>query len=169
MRIASIPFALCTLGSLVVACADAKPVSPPADQAASAGEEAPPGESDAASPDAPTPPDPATTSIDPKLLSAVPGWSHARESETEATGGLLFQPEDGREFPPSRFRQRYTFAADGSCEWLWLAPTDAHAMKPARCEIDPATGVVRFLGEDDSVDHELRIVKLSAEAMIVAP
>ena len=55
-------------------------------------------------------------------------WLRAREEEAE-NGPQIFRPSDYKTFPPSRFRAKYVFHRDGTCEYLYLSPNDRHAMK----------------------------------------
>lgn len=105
-----------------------------------------------------------STRIDPALLHAVGDWTHAQEE-----GAEVYRPSAGRTFAPARFRQSYRFSADGTCAWKVLSPRDAHTMRPARCQVDAATGEVRFIGSDGAVAHRIRILSLTRDAMRVAP
>lgn len=57
-------------------------------------------------------------------------WLNAYEENTTGNEHQLYRPATFKTFPPSRFRMRYTFNNDGSCQYLWLSPIDAHKTKP---------------------------------------
>lgn len=57
-------------------------------------------------------------------------YQHWVNSYEEQTGGhIIFRPEGSMQFPPSRFRMAYVFNLDGSCQYKYLSPTDAHRME----------------------------------------
>lgn len=62
-------------------------------------------------------------------------WVHSYEEDRADAETRTFRPVTYKKFPPSRFRMAYKFASDGSCEWLKLAPNDAHRFQPARWNI----------------------------------
>lgn len=63
-------------------------------------------------------------------------WTHSYEEEAGASDEQWFRPSQSREFAESWFRMRYHFEADGTCEWMWLAPNDAHEMRPGTWDFD---------------------------------
>jgi len=54
-------------------------------------------------------------------------WVNAYEEQTAEQ--MVFRPKDSKDFLPSRFRMEYVFNNDGSCQYKYLSPTDAHTMK----------------------------------------
>jgi hypothetical protein len=63
-------------------------------------------------------------------------WTHSYEEEAEGSPVLVFRPSAFKEFPPSRFRMRYSFQDNGQCSWLFLSPVDAHFMNPGKWRLD---------------------------------
>ncbi|MFK7788202.1 MAG: sialate O-acetylesterase [Phycisphaeraceae bacterium] len=55
-------------------------------------------------------------------------WTSSYEDKKKWDDPDIFLRTDSRDWPPSRFRMRYVFKKDGSCEYLYLHPTDAHKM-----------------------------------------
>lgn len=51
-------------------------------------------------------------------------WAHSREEEKDSI--QIYRPIDYKEFSPTRYRQMYSFAESGKCEYLVLSPNDAH-------------------------------------------
>lgn len=54
-------------------------------------------------------------------------WINSYEEQT--AGQVVFRPQGSMEFPPSRFRMAYIFNIDGSCQYKYLSPVDAHRME----------------------------------------
>ena len=85
-----------------------------------------------------TPPSGAVVQIEPDLLCK--GWTRSDEEE-EKLNGRVFRPTDSREFPPAKFRNRYVFNKNGTCEWLKMISANQQRMTPARWSVnadDPA-------------------------------
>lgn len=55
-------------------------------------------------------------------------WTSSYEDKKKWDDPEVFLPTDSKDSPPSRFRMRYIFNKDGSCQYLYLAPNDAHKM-----------------------------------------
>ncbi len=93
-------------------------------------------------------------------------WVHSREEEQPADKGQLFRPAGSKEFPPSRFRMAYKFSKDGTCEWRWLSPSDAHRMKSGTWSLDPEAPTVLRIdkGKQGGVEA-FRIMELSKNAL----
>ena len=66
-------------------------------------------------------------------------WVHSYEEQT-SDSVQIYRPHDYKDFPSSRFRMRYIFEQNGSCQWLVLHPADAHYLE---------SGTWRTDGEDD--------------------
>jgi len=71
-----------------------------------------------------------TESGEAKKSRAQHFYQHWVNSYEEQTGGdIIFRPEGSMQFPPSRFRMAYIFNLDGSCQYKYLSPNDAHRME----------------------------------------
>ena len=64
-------------------------------------------------------------------------WTHSYEEKRQTDAIQIYRPSTFKDFPPSRFRMKYVFHENGTCEWLYLHPADAHYMKTGKWEIDP--------------------------------
>lgn len=92
-------------------------------------------------------------SMESALLART--WVHAYE-EDGSDGMQVFRPGDYRSFPPSRFRMRYTFYVDGTCDWFFLAPDDSHYMKP---------GIWRIEGDTLSILQDAQRIRFRIDAL----
>jgi hypothetical protein len=95
-------------------------------------------------------------------------WVRSSEEERPGDAVQVFRPAASREFPPSRFRMAYKFARDGSCEWYFLSPDDAHRFKPGTWRLDASDKTLLRIVEDGTT-ISYRIVELSAKALRLAP
>ncbi len=55
-------------------------------------------------------------------------WINSFE-EQSTTKRFIYRPEGFKIFQPSWFRMKYIFNEDNSCNWLVLAPDDAHYLQ----------------------------------------
>jgi hypothetical protein len=108
----------------------------------------------------------APLAVDPGTL--FQHW--VRSTEEEQAGGTvqIFRPAGSREFPPRRFRMAYKFARDGSCEYYFLSPDDAHRFKPCRWTIGGSDGKTLQVSADGTTTT-FRIIELSAKLLRLEP
>ncbi len=104
------------------------------------------------------------------LAQLFQSWVHSYEEEQETSAECvqLFRPSEYKEFAPSRFRMRYVFNEDGTCEWLFLHPADAHYMKQGTWEAAPGDSkVVLIYDTDGTIDESVsfRIVEIEEELL----
>jgi hypothetical protein len=85
-------------------------------------------------------------------------WVHSREEDRGDT--LVYRPAGSAEFPPSWFRMRYTFHEDGTVDWLWLAPNDAHQLRQGTWWFDEDDRDVIHVQQDEET-LTYRILKLN--------
>ena len=107
---------------------------------------------------------------EPQGADAALFQSWVRVAEEEAPENLvqIYRPGGLEDFPPSRFRERYVFHADGRCEWSSLDAADAHATQSGTWSLDAA----RLLRVRDRAGHvaaSFRIVVLKAELLELTP
>lgn len=62
-------------------------------------------------------------------------WISSYEEQEPGGEVDLYRPAGYKEFPPRRFRMQYIFLEGGSCQWLYLGPTDGHYFKPGRWQL----------------------------------
>ena len=87
-------------------------------------------------------------------------WANAQEE-----GEHLYKACDAQVFAPSRFRQTYTFNANGSCEFLVLHPADAHYTREAEWRYDSACNEIHIIDPDsDEVLKRLRFTRLTEDS-----
>lgn len=80
-------------------------------------------------------------------------WIHSFEEQAQPTDSIrIYRPEGFKEFPPGKFRMKYVFEKDGSCQWLVLYPADAHYLTSGRWETSPDDDQVILLYNQQ---HEL--------------
>ena len=93
-----------------------------------------------------------------------------RSSEEEQPGGRvqIFRPAASRAFPPSRFRHAYKFARNGSCEFYFLSPDDAHRFRPCEWRIGASDRtILQIIAGDKTTSY--RIAELSGEMLRLTP
>lgn len=111
----------------------------------------------------------ATNAIDIKNLCQH--WVNSREEEDKKASNAtvqIFRPAASRKFPPSRFRMAYKFTAKGDCEWLFLAPNDAHHFKKGKWMLDEADKTLLKITKD-GVTSSYRIVELTKGILRLTP
>ena len=95
-------------------------------------------------------------------------WVHSREEEPEAAGYALYRPADFKDFPISWFRMQYVFHPGGDCDWLYLAPNDAHYFREGTWRRDPIDRAVLHVDTGDRTDT-FRILELTPDLLRLAP
>lgn len=100
--------------------------------------------------------------VDVELLAQH--WVHSREEERPESGGQIYRPAGFRQFPPSWFRMQYVFHEEGACEWLYLAPNDAHHFRPGTWWFDRDEEDVLHIAEGDRT-VSYRIVELTPDLL----
>lgn len=100
---------------------------------------------DAVTPDPAADENPPAASGDPLVGS----WTHSSEEEPAGSTAEWFRPSMSRDWAEAWFRMRFDFREDGTCDYLWLSPVDAHEMRPGTWERDPKDDrVVRVYDEN---------------------
>lgn len=95
-------------------------------------------------------------------------WTHAFEEQENANSDrLIFRPSNAQTFAPARFRASYEFKADGSCEYLFLHPADAHHFKTGSFIYDQRTSVLEVRDENDDVYAVYRLVELGSDLLVL--
>jgi hypothetical protein len=95
-------------------------------------------------------------------------WVHSSEEERPGNKDRVFRPAESWNFPPSRFRMAYKFAPNGSCEFYFLSPDDAHYFKACTWTISEHESVILRISAED-VTTSYRITALSSTLLRVAP
>jgi hypothetical protein len=108
------------------------------------------------------------TRLDIDINDLFQHW--VRSSEEEQPGGTvqIFRPAASMNFPPSRFRMAYKFAANGGCEFYFLSPDDAHHFKPCTWTISASDGMIlQISANGESISY--RIVQLTGKILRLTP
>ena len=115
--------------------------------------------------------------VNPRPSGAAPRFDSkdlyqhwVRSAEEDLPGGAVWvlRPAGSREFPPSRFRMAYKFARDGSCEFYFLSPDDAHHFKACKWTLGAnPKPTLQIVGEGTSTSF--RIVELTRHVLRVTP
>jgi len=94
-----------------------------------------------------------------------------QSSEEQRAGGAVqvFRPAGSMTFPPSRFRMAYKFAADGSCEFYFLSPDDAHHFRPCTWKLVGVSDRRVLQLTADGKTTSFRIAELSAKVLRIVP
>lgn len=100
--------------------------------------------------------DHSSEAVTPEYLTQH--WVHSFEEEGREI--LFFRPKDFKEFAPSRFRMEYIFERGGACDWMYLAPNDAHGFKSGNWWVDPQDATILHVEQGDRT-ITYRIVELS--------
>lgn len=95
-------------------------------------------------------------------------WTHSYEEEG---GGVekIYRPCDYREFPPSRHRNTYIFKENDACEYLTLAPNDAHTTSNGTWEYLKASKKLIVKQENGAVLAEWEVIELAADKLVLKP
>jgi hypothetical protein len=95
-------------------------------------------------------------------------WVQSGEEQRADSAVQVFRPAGSKAFPPSRFRMAYKFAADGSCEFLFLSPDDAHHFRPCTWKFAANDRRVLQVTADGKVTS-FRIAELSDKVLRIVP
>ncbi|UCH64829.1 MAG: hypothetical protein JSW63_09395 [Ignavibacterium sp.] len=90
-------------------------------------------------------------------------WIHSREEEIDSI--QIYRPADYKEFPPSRYRQVYSFFDDGKCEYLVLAPNDAHYSEDGTWTYNKESRLLVIFNSSHNVLRELKIISLTKDQL----
>ncbi|HMQ48251.1 MAG TPA: hypothetical protein PKA00_14900 [Saprospiraceae bacterium] len=95
-------------------------------------------------------------------------WTHSYEEES---GGVekIYRPCDYQEFPPSRYRNTYIFKENNVCEYLTLAPNDAHTTSNGTWAYSKTDNKLIIKQENGVVLAELGVLELAADKLVLKP
>jgi len=109
----------------------------------------------------------AQTATDINLDDLCQHWVHSREEQSSTDKDELYRPATFKVFPPSHFRMAYKFAKDGTCEWLYLSPDDAHHFKPGKWRIDLHDPHILQITKENTTES-YRIITLTKDMLRIA-
>ncbi len=87
-------------------------------------------------------------------------WTHSYEENT-SENIEVYRHCDYMNFPASRYRQVYNFKENYECEFLVLAPNDAHYLEKGKWEYDENSKIIKILNFDNLVLKEFEINELT--------
>lgn len=93
-------------------------------------------------------------------------WTHSYEEENN-TEEKIYRLCDFREFGPSRYRSTYIFKEDNSCQYLVLAPNDAHYFQTGRWEWIEATQIIVIKGINNEIIQEVEVIEMEEDRLKV--
>ena len=89
-------------------------------------------------------------------------WVNSREEEINII--KIYRPQDYKDFPASRFRNRFNFYENGECEYLILEPTDGQRYLKYRWRLLKENPNIIYLYDEKGWHTKfLRIEKLDAD------
>jgi len=95
-------------------------------------------------------------------------WTHAREEQADANATqMIFRLSDSQTFAATRYRQSYIFNADGSCEYLYLDPADAHHFRTGSFSFDSEDKILTIYDGSDDLYDSFKVVELSSDKLVL--
>ena len=113
--------------------------------------------------------DPAS---EPVTAALVGSWTHAFEDEPEGSAVDWYRPTLSRDWTEAWFRMRFDLYQDGTAQYMWLSPVDAHEMRPGTWQFDPKDDRIVRIYDQQGVLLErvsFRIVGLEDDLLRVEP
>lgn len=105
-------------------------------------------------------------SIDKELVIQLSkSWTHSFE-ENEINLVQIYRPNNYKEFPAARFRQKFILNTDFTCEYLALSPTDAHYMTEKKWTLEDSE-LITIKDSDNSTVSKIRIIELTNDMLKV--
>ncbi|MEM8908248.1 MAG: hypothetical protein AAGD05_10420, partial [Bacteroidota bacterium] len=93
-------------------------------------------------------------------------WTHAHE-EDNADQLKIYRPCDYMDFPDSRFRGVYIFKEDGMCQYLTLAPDDAHYFELGQWEYDATSKKLVIFNSNNLILSTYDVYELETDKLIL--
>ncbi len=91
-------------------------------------------------------------------------WVHSYEESYN-----IYRPSDYMDFPPSRYRQSFTFKDNNVCYYSVLAPDDRHYREEGKWKLDANTNFLEVTNSKSEVLHRFKIVELNKNILKVEP
>lgn len=94
-------------------------------------------------------------------------WVHSFEEQGQTDKNEVYRPANFKQFRPTRFRMQYIFHKSGDCDWLWLAPNDAHGFRPGKWRVDPNDkSALQIITAQETISY--RITELERDILRLA-
>jgi hypothetical protein len=91
-------------------------------------------------------------------------WTHSYEENTSENYDI-YRPSDYKIFPASHFRHVFYFKDNNVCDYLVLAPDDAHYMEEGIWEFNEKTNIIRVMNMESDILFKLEIIELSDDLL----
>ncbi len=104
--------------------------------------------------------DAQTDDIDISLLEKK--WVQSYEESYDT-----YRPSDYKDFPPSRYRQVFTFKKNNVCSYRVLAPNDAHYYAEGLWKFNKKDNILKVINSESKVLYRYKIVELSEDILRV--
>ena len=95
-------------------------------------------------------------------------WTHSVEENDLENNVNIYRPCGSKDFPVRRFRFVMELRRNGTCDWLYLAPTDAHHMKKGTWTYEESSQELTIRDENGKLVHAYKINTLDKHMMVVA-
>lgn len=105
-----------------------------------------------------------TMGLDSSLLLNC--WKHSYEEEVEG-GNRIYRPCDYITFPPSRYRESFTFSKNDQSTYSVLAPTDAHYDEEGGWNYDEATQKLTITNAANETVKEFHVLEVSSDKLVL--
>ena len=99
-----------------------------------------------------------STGIDLKDLYTT--WVHSYEEDSNNEIDT-YRPDDYLEFPASRFRMKYVFSPNSTCQWLVLADDDGHYLESGTWEAMGSSELTILIYDSNRILQENISFKIS--------
>lgn len=90
-------------------------------------------------------------------------WYHSYEEEIDSI--KIYRPSDYKEFPPTRFRQRYILEDNNVCQYFVLDSKDAHYYESGYWNYLAENQILQILDSNSSLVDEYKILALRTDLL----
>ncbi len=95
-------------------------------------------------------------------------WVHSIE-ESESSHDLLYRPNDFIEFPPSRYRQFFSFDQNQTCVYSVIGPNDVHHNLQGFWNFEASTETLTIFDANNELKHSYKILALDQDVLRLVP
>ena len=90
-------------------------------------------------------------------------WVHSREEETDSI--QIYRPVNYKDFPPSRYRQVYSFSDSARCEYLVLAPNNGHYFENGTWAYNEDNQILVIFNSSQQIIRKFKVVLLAIDIL----
>lgn len=94
-------------------------------------------------------------------------WTHAWEEQEGASNELIFRLSDSQVFPRTWYRESFAFRQDGTCDYLFLFPTDGSRFMPGTFTYDETLNVLTIYNESGDLYKAFDVHQLSGDKLVL--